>query len=121
MIHSRKIVAGALFLTLIFAQATFAEDFRGAAESTSKKISTKLWRGCVNYFTGIGELPRQIILCTQEDGVAGVPVGIINGVFMSVVRTLAGAAEVVTFPFPLDETTGYDSIMEPDYCWQSAE
>ena len=32
-----------------------------------------------------------------------------------------GVFEVITFPIPFDESMGYDSIMNPEYIWQSAD
>ena len=123
MTQSRgTIVAGACILAILFAQASFAEQLRlGEPESTVKVASVKLWRGVVNAVTGIGEVIRQPIVCTMEDGCAGVPVGLINGVFMSVVRIGAGIVEAVTFPLALDDKIGYDSLMNPDYVWQQAD
>ena len=123
MTSSRKaLFAGALTLALLLAQTSLAEQTQlGAPESNIKRASMKMWRGIVNTATGIGELIRQPIVCTKEDGAVGVPVGLINGVIMSVVRTSAGILEVFTFPWALDDTTGYDSLLNPDYVWQQAE
>lgn len=123
MIHSRKeIVTGIFILTIFLAQASFAEKTRlGDPEFSIKPASVKLWRGIVNTLTGWGELIRQPIILTKEDGAVGVPTGIINGVFMTLVRTGAGIVEVATFPLPLDDTNGYASLMNPDYVWQDAK
>jgi putative exosortase-associated protein (TIGR04073 family) len=123
MTHSRKtMAAGAFILTFFLAQACFAgPPLLGEPESTVKLTSQKLWRGIVNTATGVGELIRQPILCTREEGVAGIPVGLFNGVSMSVLRTGAGLLEVATFPWILDETTGYGSLLNPDYVWQLAD
>jgi putative exosortase-associated protein (TIGR04073 family) len=120
MIHSRKtVVAGIFLLTVLFTQASFAEiSCLGEPESSVKLASVKLWRGIVNTATGWGELIRQPIVMTAEDGLVGIPTGIINGIFMTFVRTGAGIIEVVTFPLPLEYEGGYDSIMNPDYVWQ---
>jgi len=121
MTHSHRTLAvGAFILAALLAQASFAEQpFLGEPESTIKLVSAKLWRGVVNTATGIGEVIRQPIVCTMEDGGAGVPVGLINGVFMSFVRVGAGIMDVVTFPIPLDNI-GFGSPMNPDYVWQRA-
>ena len=121
--HSRKMIVTAIcFLTVLSTQASFAEKtVMGDPEYSVKPASVKLWRGVVNTLTGWGELFRQPIIMTQEDGIVGVPTGIINGVFMTLVRTGAGIVEIVTFPIPLDEDLGYDSLMNPDYVWQAAE
>ena len=123
MAHSRRtIVAGIFFLTVLFSQAVFAEKtIMGDPETGTKCASTKLWRGIVNTCTGIGEIIRQPIVCTIDDGAVGIPVGLVNGVFMSLVRTGAGIIEIVTFPMPLTEEIGYDSLMNPAYVWQKAK
>jgi len=115
-------VIGAFILTILFAQASFAgQPLLGEPESSVKLASEKLCRGIGNIATGWGELFRQPIVCTMEDGISGVPVGLVNGVFMTIVRTGSGLLEVVTFPLPLDEDLGYDSLMDPDYVWQQAD
>lgn len=123
MTHSRKSrAAGALILTLFLAQASFAEQpLLGEPESTVKLASEKLWRGIVNTATGVGEVIRQPILFTLEEGAAAIPVGLFNGVFMAVVRTGAGLLEVATFPWILDESKGYGSLLNPEYVWQRAD
>ena len=123
MTHSRRtMVIGAFILTVLLSQASFARQLLlGDPESTVKLASAKIWRGIVNIATGSGEIIRQPIVCTMEDGGAGVPVGLFSGVFMSIVRTGAGIVEVITFPWALDDTIGYDSIMNPDYVWQRAD
>jgi len=113
---------GIILLMVLFSQASFAEKAcMGDPESATKPASTKLWRGFVNTITGIGEIIRQPVLNTKADGAIGLPVGIINGVVMSVARTGVGIFEVVTFPVPYDDEIGYDSILNPDYVWQKAE
>jgi putative exosortase-associated protein (TIGR04073 family) len=115
-------VTGIVLLMVLFSQASFAEQsVSGSPEKQTRPASNKLWRGFVNTFTGIGEIIRQPIVCTMEDGWVGVPVGIINGVYMSVVRTASGIFEVFTFPVPFDEDLGYDSFLDPDYVWQKAD
>jgi putative exosortase-associated protein (TIGR04073 family) len=123
MTHSlRAVFAGACVLTLLLAQASFAgQPVQGEPEATVKLASVKLWRGIVNTVTGIGEVIRQPIVCTMEDGCVGVPVGLINGVFMTVVRVSAGVLEIVTFPVALDKSVGFNSLMNPDYVWQPAD
>ena len=122
MVRSRKtIVIGIFLLTALLSQMSFAATQMGDPEYSIKPASVKLWRGISNVFTGWGELIRQPILLNQEDGAVGIPTGIINGIFMTVVRTGAGVVEIVTFPVPLTEEVGYDSLMNPDYVWKQAE
>ena len=123
MTHSRKsIIVCIALLTVLFAQATFADaKVMGDPEDPVRLASHKLWRGFINTVTGFCEILRQPIVCTMDDGIVGVPVGLVNGVFMSFIRTGAGIIEVITFPVPLTYEVGYDSIMNPDYVWQKAD
>ncbi len=123
MTHSRKItVVGIFLLTILIAQVSFAEQkAAGDPEYATAFAAEKLWRGVVNTFTGWGELIRQPIVQTVDKGWIGVPVGLVNGVFMTVVRTGSGLLEVVTFPVPFDDQIGYDSILNPDYVWQKSK
>lgn len=123
MTRSRKaVIAGIVLSSILMTQASFADTSRlGDPEYTVKPASVKLWRGVVNAFTGIGEIIRQPVLLTKEDGIVGVPTGLINGVFMALIRTGSGIIEAVTFPLPLDENIGYESLMNPDYVWQKAD
>jgi len=119
---TRKMVTGIILLTVLFSQTSFAEtSIAGEPEKQTRPASNKLWRGFVNTFTGIGEIIRQPVICTQEDGLVGVPVGLINGVVMSFVRTGTGIFEVLTFPLPFNEDMKYDSVLDPDYVWQKAD
>jgi putative exosortase-associated protein (TIGR04073 family) len=119
---TRKMVTGIILLMVLFSQASFAEkSIAGDPEKQTRPASNKLWRGFVNTFTGIGEIIRQPIVCTKDDGWIGVPVGLANGVIMTFVRTGVGIFEVFTFPVPFDEEIGYDSVLNPDYVWQKAD
>ena len=123
MAHSRKtLVVGIALLVTLIAQTSVAEtSLLGDPESSTKPASVKLWRGIVNTFTGLGEIVRQPIVMTIEDGWIGIPTGLINGVVMTFVRTGSGLVEVFTFPVPFDEEIGYDSLLNPDYVWQRAD
>jgi putative exosortase-associated protein (TIGR04073 family) len=123
MINSRKTVAAGIFLlTVIFSQASFATECTclGEPESSVKLASVKLCRGIANIATGWGEIFRQPIVCTMEDGISGIPVGLFNGVFMTIIRTGSGILDVVFFPWALDGNDGYGSLVDPDYVWQCA-
>lgn len=121
--YSRKmIITGISLLAVLAVQTSSANQTKlGNPEYSVKPASVKLWRGLVNTVTGWGELFRQPVLLTKEDGAVGIPTGIINGVFMTVIRTGAGIVDVVTFPIPLEDDLGYASLMDPDYVWQSAK
>lgn len=115
--------ASATFIfAILFAHVSFAQEpVMGEPESFVKQASEKLLRGIVNTVTGVGEVIRQPIVCTCEDGAVGVPVGIINGLFMAVVRTGSGLLEVASFPIPLDDSLGFRSPLNPAYVWQRAD
>ena len=123
MARSHKtMVAGIFLMTVLISQVSFAEkSIMGDPESGTKCASNKLWRGIVNTLTGVGEIIRQPVVCTIDDGAVGIPVGLINGVFMSFVRTGAGIVDIVTFPIPFDDDIGYGSLLDPDYVWQKAK
>lgn len=75
---------------------------------------TKLLRGVVNLVTGWVELPKKIHQTTQDAGAgAGATYGLLRGVGHTFLRTLAGAYEVITFPFPAP--TGYRPVIQPPY------
>lgn len=94
-------------------------------EEEVDKMSRKFWRGIVNIVTGIGELPRQLVRSCHDSGpVAGVAVGLLNGVVMTPVRIGVGAVEVATFPIPMmpDGSTPvnatYGPMLKPAFVWQ---
>ena len=117
-----NLLTGAFILAILFAHSSFAgQPPLGQPETSIKIASVKLWRGFVNTVTGVGELVRQPILCTEEDGIAGFPVGLISGVCMSIVRMGAGIVDMVTFPVAIDDELGYDSLLNPDFVWQRAK
>ena len=119
---TRKMLTGIVLLVVLFSQAAFADKVvKGDPETQTMPASTKLWRGIVNTFTGVGEIIRQPVLEVKNEGWWHLPDGIINGVVMTFVRTGAGIGEVVTFPVPFDEEIGYNSILNPDYVWQMAD
>jgi putative exosortase-associated protein (TIGR04073 family) len=64
---------------------------------------TKLGRGFVNLVTGWTELVVQPWRAIQAQGPVGGPIGFGKGIGLSVLRTLAGAYEIATFPVPVPE------------------
>lgn len=119
---SRSIVVAICFVTMAACGTSFADRVeqrqRKDTEFAGYQVTTKLWRGCVNVVTGWGELFRQPALSYTEDGLIAVPRGLINGVFMTVVRTGVGAYEAVFFPWPT-EGVGYDPLLDPVYFWRN--
>lgn len=98
----------ALAAVLAAAQPVFAE------QDTGRLVMTKLFRGVANLTTGWMEIPKQMINTSEEKNVGqGVTWGFAKGIGWAVGRTLAGAYEIVTFPFPIPEN--YQPVMNPDY------
>lgn len=80
----------------------------------------KFVRGLTNIITGVGEIPRQIIISSRyDDSALSVPTGFFTGIFMTVARITYGGVEVITFLFPLEGT--YDSLLAPQFVWGPIE
>lgn len=76
--------------------------------------ATKLGRGVVNICTGWLEFPRQIDKAVRDtDPFSGIVVGSLRGILWGVVRTGAGAYEMVTFPVAVPHQ--YEPIIEPEW------
>lgn len=106
-----------------YAETEYSENSR--VEEAVDEMSHKFWRGFVNVLTGLGEFPRQMSIACNKAGAGGIPVGFLNGVLMTVVRTGVGAFEVGTFPVPIvpddhnPSGATYAPIMQPAFVWQS--
>lgn len=103
-----------LFVLLVVggASGACAEEF-----PIWRQAGMKLARGAVNFSTGWIELPKQIYLVGQAEGwVTGALRGPIDGLGMFVVRTVAGAYEVVTFPVPIPPR--YQPMVAPEFIWE---
>ncbi|RQW78372.1 MAG: exosortase system-associated protein, TIGR04073 family [Geobacter sp.] len=117
-------VAAAMYLALTAFEGNAAHAggaYRTADDSSAQTVvsgmANKAVRGVANVTTGWLEIPKQISVSFCEDGpVRGVFVGPLKGIGMTVVRTVAGAVELVTFflPFP----GFYDPYFEPAFVWQ---
>lgn len=118
------LVAAAAYLALAAFHGNMAHAggaYRTADDSSAQTVvsemANKAVRGVANVTTGWLEIPKQISVSFCEDGpVQGVFVGPLKGIGMTVVRTVAGAGELVTFflPFP----GFYDPYFEPAFVWQ---
>ena len=86
-------------------------------QETVDAMANKAVRGVANVTTGWLEFPKQIVYTYREDGWGkGITVGPLKGLGMTLVRTVAGAIETLTFfvAFP----GFYDPLVQPDYAWQ---
>ncbi len=71
----------------------------------------KLGRGVLNTATGWGEIPKQTIIGSREEGVLGGVEGFFKGIGFGVARTLAGAFEIATFWAPVPDQ--FEPVMQP--------
>ena len=73
---------------------------------------TKLGRGIGNIVVGWVEIPATMHTEYKEsDPVTGLATGFFKGFVKGVIRTLVGAFETVTFPFPIPEN--YAPVLPP--------
>ena len=98
-----------------------ADSYRTIENSSPQEVvdgmMTKAGRGLANVTTGWLELPKQIYTTSKEDGIAkGILVGPLKGLGMTLVRTVAGIGEFMTFftAYP----GFYDPYFDPAYVWQ---
>ncbi len=96
-----------LVATLMAAAPAFASDTGEYASGAG----VKLGRGLINTATGWGEIPKQTIIGSQEDGVLGGIGGFFKGIGLGVARTLVGAFEIATFWAPVPER--FEPVMQP--------
>ena len=80
-------------------------------------MANKLVRGVTNIATGWLEIPKQIYITCKEEGYAtGLSVGPIKGLGMTLVRTVSGVGETLTFVVAYPGF--YDPFFDPSYVWQ---
>ncbi|BBL35982.1 hypothetical protein Nstercoris_02261 [Nitrosomonas stercoris] len=83
-----------------------------AADSYPEKAGEKLATGVANLVTGIGEIPKNMMISSQKKGtIYGVTAGFFVGVVQTIGRTVSGVFDVATFLIP---TT---SLAQPTYIW----
>lgn len=83
-------------------------------QAYAQDAGKKLLRGVGNVLTGWVEIPKNIYDESVKTNVlVGLTWGTLKGAGWTVVRTVAGAYETVTFPFPIPES--YKPIVEPEY------
>jgi putative exosortase-associated protein (TIGR04073 family) len=90
-----------------------------ATDAHADTAARKFGRGLAGMTCGFLEVPGNIVKETKEQGAIGVPIGLVLGVGMLVVRELVGVYEFVTAPVPVPE--GYEPILRPEYPWDYFE
>jgi len=105
-----------LILTLVSSQANASSHAMSSNSYGNNYVSIsgqKLVTGFVNAATGLGELPKNIILTTQRESIVhGITVGLVTGVMHSVGRTVIGVFDVATFWIPTSPS------IQPTYVWE---
>jgi putative exosortase-associated protein (TIGR04073 family) len=106
--------AFALLLAMPTSAPAQADEEHYRQNSDLNKMFEKLGRGASNVLLGWLELPKNIAReWRRTEPFTGTIVGAVKGTGWAVVRTLAGAYEVVTFPFPVPRN--YEPIMYPEF------
>jgi len=105
---------------LTFSGTSGATGYRTIENSSPQDIvegmATKGVRGVANIVTGWVEIPKQIYVTGTDTGwLRGVIIGPLKGIGMTVVRTVSGAGELLTFfvAYP----GFYDPWIEPSFVW----
>lgn len=118
---SRAILTTGICLVILLGMSGTAYAQKTVDNSPPQEVvagmSNKFVRGVANVATGWVELPKQVVVTFKEDGVAkGIFVGPLKGVGMTIVRTVSGVGEILTFfhPFP----GFYEPYFEPEYVWE---
>jgi putative exosortase-associated protein (TIGR04073 family) len=112
--HPHHVLIGTvLVFTLLLA---WAPPRALAGETFAAHMGQKLLRGAANVTTGIGELPKQIYLQVQKDPVSGLPLGVFDGIGMSVVRVGSGICDISTFLLPLPHND--EPLVKPEFVWE---
>jgi len=84
--------------------------------SYARGATRKLGRGIANAATAPLEMIRTPYLVSQRDGgLAGITVGLVQGLWAVAVRELAGVVEVATFLVPLPK--GFQPLLQPEFVY----
>ena len=97
-------LGGACFLMVSYA---------ATASTYPAKLGVKLGNGVVNMVTGLGEIPKNIMIGNKSDGPAyAATAGVMTGFLHTLGRTFCGATDLVTFMIPTKP------IVRPNFIWQ---
>lgn len=103
--------AKSVLLTAVLATATYAPASQ--ADGYFSEVGDKVTRGFANMFTGLGEVPKNILGASKKTNpVVGGTGGLVMGTLDTLGRTASGVFDVITSPIPTK------SLVEPAYIWQ---
>ncbi len=114
---TRGVLVGALAVTGILGTMPPAHA-KGTEESSpyGHGMMRKLGRGIANIATCPAELIRTPELVTHKEGtLAGLTVGVMQGVWRTLLRGLTGVYEVVTFYAEIPD--GFEPLIKPEFVW----
>lgn len=95
-IHRKTLLTTAALA--LFASAVSAED---SGISYPARAGGKFGLGLINTATGIIEIPKTMMVVTDQEGVGwGMTKGFAKGITNMLGRTLTGIVDVVSFPIP---------------------
>ena len=121
----KKRLLGSLLISCAFvitqASISSADVYRSIDNSSPQEVvdgmASKAGRGIANMTTGWLELPKQIYTTSKEDGaVKGIFIGPLKGLGMTLLRTVGGVAEFMTFF--MSYPGFYDPYFDPAYVWK---
>ncbi|MDP3937000.1 MAG: exosortase system-associated protein, TIGR04073 family [Deltaproteobacteria bacterium] len=83
----------------------------------SVKVATKLSRGIINVGTSVLEIPKKAYIESSRsdqwiETLGRLSAGVLIGAGRTVIRAGAGAFDIITFPFDIND---YEPILEPEY------
>jgi putative exosortase-associated protein (TIGR04073 family) len=98
-----------VLLASLMGMASLHVDAEGA-----NGMSEKLGHGFSNLALAWLEIPKNVVLTTNQSNVAvGLTGGTIRGIVHTSGRILSGVVDLVSFPFPTQP------VAEPGYVWQN--
>ena len=99
-------------LLILFALFFFT-PYVAMASTYPARMGLKLGNGIANVVTGVGEIPKTIMVSNRAHGPAyAASAGLMTGLFNMMGRTLSGALDIATFMIPTKP------IVQPDFIWE---
>jgi putative exosortase-associated protein (TIGR04073 family) len=103
-----------LKMLLLLVTLFFITPYVANASSYPAKMGVKLGNGITNMVTGLGEIPKNIMIANRTDGPAyAATAGVMTGFLHMMGRTLCGATDLITFMIPTKP------IVRPNFVWQN--
>lgn len=116
-VPSRSLVAGCALSLALTGHAWAGE---GATSNHVEGSLHKLGRGIANVATCLGEIPRVVSIIDRKDGlVAASTVGLVEGVWRTALRAVAGVYEVATFYVEIPD--GFEPLIKPEFVFADGD